>query len=136
MQRSSRERGGGCGSSSRPRVSPALLFKPARGVWDWSVTSNLVIPVDNLGDEPLTLRLWVQSAEGGTSPSRALTGELAIAPKTAGDLAMWLGTPPPRAMGMTAGRSQAVAELEPGTLPVTATKGSVDTSRVTSVRFG
>ena len=115
---------------------PALLFKPARGVWDWSVTSNLVIPVDNLGDEPLTLHLWVQSGGGGTSPSRALTGELAIAPKTAGNLTMWLDAPAPRAMGMTAGPSLAVAGLEPGTLPVTATKGSVDTSRVTLVRLG
>jgi hypothetical protein len=60
---------------------PAPLFKPARGVWDWSVTSNLVIAVDNLGDEPLTWQLWVQSGGGGTSPSRALTGELAIAQK-------------------------------------------------------
>ena len=34
-----------------------LVFTPARGVWDWSSTSKLVIPVDNRGDARLTLTI-------------------------------------------------------------------------------
>jgi hypothetical protein len=104
-------------------------------VWDWSLTSKLVLPVDNLGGEPLTLRLRVTSAGDSSAPSRTLSGEVTIAPKSAGQLTIWLDAPSPRAMGMTAGPSLAAAGLEPGTLPVTGTRGSVDASRVTSVRL-
>jgi hypothetical protein len=114
-----------------PEGQPALIFKPAPGVWDWSQTSKLVIPVDNLGDEPLTLALRIEG-----EPGRSLRGKVAIAPHSAGDLTIWIDAPSPRAMGMIAGPSPAAAGLEPGTLPVTATWGSIDASRITSVRLG
>lgn len=114
-----------------PEGQPALVFKPARGVWDWSQTSKLVIPVDNADDEPLTLLLRFEDAAG-----RSLSGKVAIAARNAGDLAVWIGAPSPRAMGMMAGPSLTAAGLEPGVLPVTATNGSVDASHLTSVRLG
>ncbi len=106
---------------------PSLLFRPARGFWDWQATSKLVIPVDNPGGEPLTLRLGVDSAEG-----RSLAGQVTIAAGSTGNLAIWLEAPSPRAMGMVAGASLP----EPGTLPLTATKGSVDAAHVAAVRLG
>ena len=33
---------------------PAVLFKPADGVWDWRHTSKLTIPVENPGGAPVT----------------------------------------------------------------------------------
>jgi hypothetical protein len=110
---------------------PALIFKPEAGTWDWSRTSRLVIPVENPGDEALTLLLQVED-----HMSRSLTGEVAIAPRTAGNLAISIGPPPPRSMGMIAGPSLAPAGLDPGTLPVTATDGAIDASEVTLVRLG
>ena len=41
---------------------PALLFKPDQGVWDWSDTGKLVIPVENPGDEPLSLTLRIAAS--------------------------------------------------------------------------
>jgi len=73
---------------------PALIFRPEAGAWDWSRTSRLVIPVYNPGDEALTLLLQVED-----HMSRSLTGEVAIAPRTAGNLAISIGAPPPRSMG-------------------------------------
>ena len=108
-----------------------MLFKPAAGAWDWSQASKLVIPVTNRGDEPLTLLLRVES-----DPGRALNGKVAIAPRSASDLAMRIDAPPPRTMGMIAGPSPTAAGLAPGILPVTATNGSIDASRVASVRLG
>jgi hypothetical protein len=110
---------------------PALIFRPEAGAWDWSRTSRLVIPVYNPGDEALTLLLQVED-----HMSRSLTGEVAIAPRTAGNLAISIGAPPPRSMGMIAGPSLAPAGLDPGTLPVTATDGAIDASEVTLVRLG
>src|SRR6267142_6712677 len=110
---------------------PALIFRPEAGAWDWSRTSRLVIPVYNPGDEALTLLMQVED-----HVSRSLTGEVAIAPRTAGNLAISIGAPPPRSMGMIAGPSLAPAGLDPGTLPVTATDGAIDASKVTLVRLG
>jgi hypothetical protein len=110
---------------------PALIFRPEAGAWDWSRTSRLVIPVENPGDEALTLLMQVED-----HVSRSLTGEVAIAPRTAGNLAISIGAPPPRSMGMIAGPSLAPAGLEPSTLPVTATDGAIDASKVTLVRLG
>ena len=110
---------------------PALLFKPAAGAWDWSVKSKLLIPVENPGDEPLTLLLRIES-----DPGRSLSGKIAIAPHSIGDLAIWIEAHSPRAMGMIAGPSLAAGGLEPHTSPVTATEGSIDASHVTSVRLG
>jgi len=110
---------------------PALIFKPSAEAWDWSATSKLVIPVDNSGDEPLTLLLRIEN-----DPARSLSGKVAIAPHSSGNLAIWINAPSPRAMGMVAGPSLTAAGLEPGTLPVTATNGSIDASHVTSVRLG
>ncbi len=106
---------------------PSLLFRPARGFWDWQATSKLVIPVDNLGGEPLTLRLGVDSAEG-----RSLVGQVTIAAGSTGNVAIWLDAPSPRAMGMVAGASLP----QPKSLPLTATKGSVDAAHVAAVRLG
>jgi hypothetical protein len=114
-----------------PEGRPALIFEPTAGAWDWSGTSKLVIPVESPGDEPLTMTLGVAGEK-----SRSLNGKVAIAPHGAGDLAIWLEAPPPRAMGMIAGPSLAASGLEPGILPVTATTGSIDPSNVTSVRLG
>ena len=110
---------------------PALLFKSVAGAWDWAATSKLSIPVENPGDEALTLSLRIDS-----DPDRSLSGKVAIAPHSAGDLAIWIDAPSPRAMGMIAGPSAAAAGLEAGTLPMTATNGSVDATHVTSVRLG
>ena len=109
----------------------ALLFRPAQGAWDWSATSKLFIPVENPGDEPLTLALRIEGA-----PGRSLRGGLSIAPHSAGDLTIWIAAPLPRSMGMIGGPSLKAAGLEPNTLPVTATRGSIDASYVTSVQLG
>jgi hypothetical protein len=110
---------------------PALLFKSAAGAWDWSEKSKLLIPVENPGDEPLTLLLRIES-----DPGQSLSGKVAIAPHSIGDLAIWIEAHSPRAMGMIAGPSPAAGGLEPHTSPVTATEGSIDASHVTSVRLG
>jgi Beta-galactosidase len=110
---------------------PALLLRPARGVWDWSATSKLVIPAANPGDEALTLVLRLES-----TPGQSLNGQTSIAPRSAGNLTIWIDAPSPRAMGMVAGPSRKGAGLEPSALPVTATWGSVDASQITSVRLG
>jgi hypothetical protein len=110
---------------------PALLFKPASGAWDWSVTSKLLVPVENATDEPLTFALNIASA-----PDRLLSGYASIAPHFVGNLAIWINAPLPRAMGMVAGPSRKAAGLEPTTLPVTAVKGSIDPSQITLVRLG
>ena len=110
---------------------PALIFKPEADAWDWSQTSRLVIPVENPGNEAVTLLLRLEDHE-----SRSLTGKVAIAPRSAGNLAISIGAPPPRSMGMIAGPSPAAAGLDPGTLPVTATDGGIDASHVTVVRLG
>ena len=93
--------------------------------------SKLLIPVENPGDEPLTLLLRIES-----DPGRSLSGKIAIAPHSIGDLAIWIEAHSPRAMGMIAGPSLAAGGLEPHTSPVTATEGSIDASHVTSVRLG
>jgi hypothetical protein len=110
---------------------PAVLFRPVQGAWDWSTTSKLFIPVENPGDEPLTFQLRIEGP-----PGRSLSGKISMAPQSTGDLAIWLDAPLPRAMGMIAGPSIEAAGLEPHTLQVTATEGSIDTSRVISVRLG
>src|SRR5215510_10871560 len=92
---------------------------------------HVVISVENPGAEPATLLLQVEDGAG-----RSLNGKIAIAPVSTGDLALWIEAPSPRAMGMIAGPSLAAAGLETGTLPVTATEGSIDASRVASVRLG
>jgi hypothetical protein len=115
---------------------PGLRFKPARRFWDWSATSKIVIPVENLGDQPVTLLLRVESADGGAAASRSLTGQVAIGAKGTGDLTTWIDAPSPRAMGMVAGPSSASGRLEPRSLPLTATKGSVDAGHVTAIRLG
>ena len=106
---------------------PAVLFRPAEGSWDWVATSKLLIPVENLEAEAVTLLLRIES-----EPGRDLNGKVAIAPHGAGDLAIWIDAPSPRAMGMIAGPAPVAA----GTTPVTATEGSVDPSHVSSVRLG
>jgi GNAT superfamily N-acetyltransferase len=106
---------------------PGLLFRPVRGFWDWSATGKIVIPVENPGEEPLTLRLGVESAAG-----RSLGGQVAIAARSAGNLTIWIEAPSPRAMGMVAGPPPP----GPGALPLTATKGSVDAAHVTAIRLG
>jgi hypothetical protein len=110
---------------------PTLIFKPEAGAWDWSQTSQLVIPVENQGDEALTMSLHVED-----HTSRSLTGKVAIAPRSAGSLAISVGAPPPRSMGMIAGPSPAAAGLDRGVWPVTATEGAIDASHVTLVRLG
>lgn len=110
---------------------PALLFKPPGGAWDWRETSKLVVPVNNPADEALTLLLRI-----GDEANRSLSGKIGIAPGDAGDLTLWINAPSPRKMGMIGGPSLTAAGLQPHTLPVTATEGSVDASRITSVRLG
>jgi Beta-galactosidase len=110
---------------------PALLFKPVQGAWDWSATSKLFIPVENPGDEPLSLTLRIESV-----PGQSLHGSVSIAAHSSGDVAIWVDAPLPRSKGMIGGPSPRAAGLEPNTLAVTATSGSIDASRVTSVRLG
>jgi hypothetical protein len=107
------------------------LFKPVRGSWDWSATGKLMIPVEDLEDEPLTFLLRIESAAG-----RSWSGKLAIAPHEAGELAIWTGAPSTRAMGMIAGPPPRAAGLAPNIFPVTATEGSVDPSGITAIRLG
>ena len=109
---------------------PAITFKPKGGAWDWSQKSRLVIPVENPSDQALTLQLRVED------PKRWLTGQAAIAPRSSGNLAISISAPPPVSMGMIAGPSLAPAGLDPDTLPVTATEGSIDATAVTLVRLG
>jgi hypothetical protein len=109
----------------------ALLFKPVQGAWDWSGTSKLLLPIENPGEEAVTLLLGIESDLGGS-----LSGKVAIAPNSTSDLSLWLEAPSPRVRGMTAGPSLAAGGLEPGILPVTATEGSVDASHISSVRLG
>ena len=110
---------------------PGILFKPRSGAWDWRDTSKLVIPVENPSGEPVTLLLRVNDGA-----DRSVSGKISIAPDSAGALTLWIDAPSPRQMGMIAGPSLTAAGLELHTLPVTATEGSVDASRVTSVRLG
>src|SRR5260370_23953712 len=110
---------------------PALLLKPVQGAWDWSATSKLFIPVENPGDEPLSLTLRIESV-----PGQSLHGSVSIAAHSSGDVAIWVDAPLPRSKGMIGGPSLRAAGLEPNTLPVTATRGSIDASHVTSVRLG
>ncbi len=84
----------------------------------------------------MTLRIRVESVGADPATIKTLSGETAIAPKSGRQLALWLAAPPPRTMGMTAGPALAVAGLEPEILPLTASKGSVNPARITSVRFG
>ena len=110
---------------------PALIFRPRAGAWDWSQMSRLVIPVENPGDDALTLLLRVED-----EMSRSMTGQVGIAPRSSGNLVISISAQPPRSMGMIAGPSPAAAGLDPETLPVTATDGSVDGSHVTLVHLG
>src|SRR6516164_6371821 len=110
---------------------PALTLKPKGGAWDWSRESRLVIPVENPSDEALTLQLHVEDQK-----RRSLTGKVAIAPRSSRNLAISISAPPPLSMGMIAGPSLAPAGLDPGTLPVTATDGSIDAAEVALVRLG
>jgi len=104
-----------------------VLFRPARGAWDWAAVSKLFIPVENLEAEAVTVLLRIES-----EPGRLLSGKAAIAPHSAGDLAIWIDAPSPRAIGMIGGP----APLAAGAIPVTATEGSVDPSHVSAVRVG
>jgi hypothetical protein len=110
---------------------PALLYKPKDGTWDWRHTAKLVIPVENPGGEPTTLLLRVDD-----EANRSLSGKVSIAPETTADLVLWIDAPLPRGMGMIAGPSPAAAGLEQHTLPLTAVEGSVDASKIASVRLG
>jgi len=109
---------------------PALIFKPRAGAWDWS-RSRLVIPVENPGDEALTLLLRVDD-----KMSRSMTAQAGIAPRSSSNLVISIGAPPPRSMGMIAGPSPAGAGLDPDTMPVTATDGAIDGSHVALVQLG
>ena len=53
---------------------PVLVFRPARGVWDWSATSKLFIPVENPGDEPATLELAITDDRGGVVKRQHIDG--------------------------------------------------------------
>ena len=108
-----------------------LVFRPAGSAWDWSPTSRLFIPVENPGDAPITLHTEVEDARGGL-----LSGNISMAPHSVGDVAIWIEAPLPRSLGMIAGPSLRAAGFEPNILPVTATKGSIDASRVVAVRLG
>ena len=110
---------------------PALLLKPQGGAWDWHETSKLVIPVENPGGESMSLVLRIEDDAG-----RTVSGNASVAAKSAGDLALWIVAPSPRSMGMIAGPSRKAAGIEPHIVPVTATEGSVDASRIASVRLG
>jgi hypothetical protein len=110
---------------------PALLFKPRGGAWDWRETSKIVIPIENPDGEPATLLVRIAD-----EANRVLNGKASVAPASTGDLALWIDAPAPRSMGMIAGPSRTAAGIEPHTVPVTATEGSVDISRITSVRLG
>jgi hypothetical protein len=125
---------GRAGDSLRLRYAaadrPRVVFKPARGGWDWSTDGTLVVSVANPGKEPLTLRLAVESAALGA----VLSGKTAIAPLSAGNLMIRIDAPTPRAMGMIGGPSPAGAGAAK-TLPVTATTGSLDASQVSAVRL-
>jgi hypothetical protein len=112
-------------------VGAALIFKPRAGAWGWSQMSRLVIPVENPGDEALTLLLGVED-----QMSRSMTGQVGIAPRSASNLAISIDASPPQSMGMIAGPSRAAAGLDPGTLPITATAGAIDGSHVTLFRLG
>src|SRR5262249_31997169 len=109
---------------------PVLIFKPRAGIWDWS-QSRIAIPVENPGDEALTLLLRVDD-----EMSRSKTGQVGIAPRSSGSLVISISAPQPRSMGMIAGPSPAGAGLDPDTLPVTATDGAIDGSHVTLVQIG
>ena len=109
---------------------PVLIFKPRAGIWDWS-QSRIAIPVENPGDEALTLLLRVDD-----EMSRSKTGQVGIAPHSSGSLVISISAPQPRSMGMIAGPSPAGAGLDPDTLPVTATDGAIDGSHVTLVQLG
>ena len=82
------------------------------------------MPVENPGGEPATLLLRIADGQTGS-----LNGKATVAPGSAGELALWIDAPAPRSMGMIAGPSRTAAGIEPHTVPVTATEGSVDTSR-------
>jgi P pilus assembly chaperone PapD len=69
---------------------PAVVFRP-EGSWAWPKRSRLVIPVENPGDGAVTLLLRLEDRS-----SRALTGKVAIAPRSSGNLAISLGAPQPR----------------------------------------
>jgi hypothetical protein len=60
---------------------PALVFKPTAGAWDWSQMRRLVIPVENPGDEALTLLLRVDD-----KMSRSMTAQAGIAPRSSSNL--------------------------------------------------
>jgi hypothetical protein len=89
--------------------------------------SKLFIPVENLEAEAVTVLLRIES-----EPGHLLSGKAAIAPHSAGDLAIWIDAPSPRSMGMIAGPAPVAASA----IPVTATEGSVDRSHVFAVRVG
>jgi hypothetical protein len=92
---------------------PEVLFRPAKGSWDWAAASKLFIPVENLEAEPATVVLQING-----SPGQELSGKVAIAPHGAGDLAIWIGAPSPRAMGMIAGpAAAATTDGRTATLP-------------------
>jgi len=110
---------------------PALRFKPRGRAWDWRETSKLVIPVENPGGDPVSVRLRIEDEAG-----QSLSGKVTVAPKGEGKIELLVDAPLPRTMGMIAGPSFAVAGLEPDALPVTATEGSIDASRIASVRLG
>src|SRR5262245_28660514 len=92
---------------------PALLLKPAQGVWNWSATSKLLIPVENPSDDPVALMLRIESA-----PGQSLRGSVTIAPHSAGDLTIWLDATLTRSMGMIGGTSLNVVDIGPKTIVV------------------
>jgi len=110
---------------------PALWFKSRGRAWDWRETSKLVIPVENPSGDPVTVLLRIEDETG-----QSLSGKVAVAPEGEGKLELLIDAPSPRSMGMTAGPSLAAAGLEPDALPVTATEGSIDASRIALVRLG
>jgi hypothetical protein len=110
---------------------PALRFKPRGRAWDWRETSKLVIPVENPGGDPVSVQLRIEDEAG-----QSLSGKVGVAPKGEGKIELLVDATLPRTMGMIAGPSFAVAGLEPDALPVTATEGSIDASRIASIRLG
>src|SRR5271166_5340426 len=121
----------GCGSRSRPRDSRRWCSSLGAACGIGLARANSPSRSRTRGSEPVTVLLRIDDVA-----DRSLNGKISISPGSIGDLALWIDAPSPRKMGMIAGPSLTAAGLEPHTLPVTATEGSIDASQVVSVRLG
>jgi hypothetical protein len=117
----------GCAFALRQRVSRRCCSSPeaAHGVGGRPARSS--------SRSKTRATLLLRITDGA---NRTLDGKATVAAGSAGELALWIDAPSPRSMGMIAGPSRRAAGIEPRTVPVTATEGSVDTSRIASVRLG